>query len=172
MPSRRTPITFWQYLLSRGNPPPDLNWITDSLAVGGAVHDNQIAGLRELAVASVLDMRSEACDNQELLAQAGIRFMRLPTIDWHAPTAADLETGSAWIIEELGQGRKVLVHCQHGIGRSVIMAAAALVRIGYDWRQALRIIKDKRWGAAPNDEQMAALADFAAKIRQQEQEQA
>ena len=61
MPSRRTPILIMQYITSLGHPPPDLDFITDSLAVGGALRsDEQIRALPGLGIGSVVDMRSES----------------------------------------------------------------------------------------------------------------
>lgn len=163
MPSRRTPILIMQYITTLGNPPPDLNFITDGLAVGGALRtSSQIRALRDLGIGAVVDLRSESKDDVAELEKNGIAFLHLPTPDWHPPTAADLDTGTNWIMDQMGSDRKVLVHCQHGIGRSVIMVAAVLVKMGYDWREAMRIIKAKRAGAGPHGDQLAALAAFAS----------
>ena len=161
MPSRRTPLMIANYIKYRGSPPPDLDWITDSLAVGGAIPDHQIQAIHTLGVGSVVDLRCESRDNVAELNRLGIRFLHLPTRDWHPPTVEDLERGSAWVLDEMAQGRKVLVHCQHGIGRSVILVAVVLVRMGYDWQEALRLVRVKRWGASPNAQQVSALAEFA-----------
>lgn len=163
MPSRRTPLLVMQYLSTLGNPPPDLNFITDSLAVGGALRTSgQIRALPKLGIGAVVDLRSESKDDVAELERQGIHFLHLPTPDWHPPTANDLETGTEWILDELGKGNGVLVHCQHGIGRSVIMVAAVLVKMGYDWREAMNIIRAKRLGAAPHGDQLEALAEFAS----------
>jgi hypothetical protein len=163
MPSRRTPLLMMQYIATLGNPPPDMNFITDSLAVGGALRGNsQIRALPGLGISAVVDLRSESKDDVAELERLGIRFLHLPTPDWHPPTAEDLETGTEWILDALGNGDKVLVHCQHGIGRSVIMVAAVLVKMGYDWREAMHIIRTRRLGAGPHDDQLAALAEFAS----------
>lgn len=168
MPSRRTPILIMQYITSFGNPPADLDFITDSLAVGGALRfDSQIRALSSLGIGGVVDMRRESRDNVEELQRLGISFLHLPTIDWHPPTQDDLDIGAAWVLEHIANGGRVLVHCQHGIGRSVIMAAAVLVKIGYDWPEALRLIREKRFGAAPHGDQIEALAEFARRVRAQ-----
>jgi len=153
------------YIKHRGHPPPDLDWIIDSLAVGGALRDKYIPAIHALGIGSVVDLRSESKDNAAELNRLGIHFLHLPTRDWHPPTPQDLHRGSDWVLAEMAQGRKVLVHCQHGIGRSVILAAAVLVRMGYDWQEALRAVKAKRWGASPNASQIEALATFAQRIK-------
>lgn len=170
MPSRRTPIIIMRYIMSLGNPAPDLDWITDSLAVGGALRtENQIRALPGLGIGGVVDMRSESQDDVATLESLGISFLHLPTIDWYPPTPDDLDIGSEWVLDQLAKGTKVLVHCQHGIGRSVILAAAVLVKMGYDWREALRLIQAKRRGVAPTPDQIDSLAAFAEQVKQPQQ---
>ena len=166
MASRRTPLLIMRYITSLGNPPPDLDFITDSLAVGGALRsDAQIQALPGLGIGGVVDMRSESLDNVTELERLGIKFLHLPTIDWHPPTQEDLIKGAAWVQGQIAAGGKVLVHCQHGIGRSVILAAAVLVAEGSTWQDALATISAKRWGASPHADQVDALVEFAAKRR-------
>ena len=141
-----------RYIASCGKPPPDLDFITDSLAVGGELRsDRQIRALPGLGITAVVDMRSESLDNVAELERLGIHFLHLPTQDWHPSTQEDLETGSNWVLHEIEIARdgKVLIHCQHGMGRSVILAGAVLLKMGYDWREALRLIKSKRLGVGP-----------------------
>lgn len=40
----------------------------------------------------------------------------LPTVDWVAPTMADLKKGLAFITKEINAGGKVYVHCAAGEG--------------------------------------------------------
>jgi hypothetical protein len=164
MPTRRTPMLIMRYVTSCGNPPPDLDFITAGLAVGGELRNNrQIRALSGLGITAVVDMRSESLDNVAELERLGIHFLHLPTEDWHSSTQEDLETGSNWVLNEIEITRngKVLIHCQHGMGRSVILAGAVLLKMGYDWQEALRLIKSKRLGAGPLNGQIAALAKFA-----------
>ena len=162
MPSRRTPILIMNYITSLGHPPPDLDFVTDVLAVGGALRsDEQMRALPGLGIGSVVDLRSESKDNATELERLGIHFLHLPTPDWHPLTPEDMETGAAWVLDEMAKGNKVLVHCQHGIGRSVILVAAVLVKMGYTWQEAMRFIRAKRAGAGPHADQIEALVEFA-----------
>jgi protein-tyrosine phosphatase len=155
-----------RYITTLGHPSPDLDFITDNLAVGGALRsDEQIRALPALGIGSVVDLRAESKDNVAELERQSIHFLHLPTIDWHPPTQDDLDAGVAWILDEMAGGRKVLVHCQHGIGRSVILAAAVLVKQGYTWHDALAMINAKRFGAAPHGDQVDALAEYARRLK-------
>jgi len=54
----------------------------------------------------------------------------------------------------------VLVHCEHGVGRSVLLTAAALVAGGMSAHNAIDLVQRKRWQAAPNHRQMRRLQEF------------
>jgi len=75
--------------------PKQLNYsvITPQLAVGGAFRTRQIKRLKQRGVTAVVDCRSEAQDNPQALATAGIQFLHLPTLDRHGFTYAQLHAG-------------------------------------------------------------------------------
>jgi len=59
---------------------------------------------------------------------APARYLNLRTWDTHGPSPGQIERGVRWITEMRSKGgRKVLVHCAHGHGRSVTVLAAALL---------------------------------------------
>ncbi len=147
-----------------GIPLPDrlnLSWITPSLAVGGRIRPGDIARLRKIGVGAVVDTRAEHKDDEAALAAAGIQFLYLPTPDTYPLTLEDLRKGSDWINAQVNDKRRALVHCEHGVGRSVLMAAAALVGSGVDPQAAVDLVQEKRWQAAPNRRQLVRLQEFA-----------
>lgn len=151
-----------QWIKTHGNPPPDLDFVTDNLAVGGAFGSmRQVAALPELGITAVVSLSSESEAGVAELKRLGIGFLLLPTPDYHPPRMEDMETGATWVTEQLAGGGKVLIHCQRGMGRSVILAAAVLLKMGYDWEKALSLIKSKRYGVSPLRRQIAALRQFA-----------
>jgi protein-tyrosine phosphatase len=146
-----------------GVPLPDqlnLSWITLSLAVGGRIHPEDIVRLAKAGVTSVVDTRAEDRDDEGALAEHGINWLYLPTPDTHPLEVEDLVRGATWINEQIGAGRRVLVHCEHGVGRSVLLAAASLVAAGMGAHEAIDLIKRRRWQAAPNHRQMKRLQEF------------
>jgi protein-tyrosine phosphatase len=132
--------------------------------VGGELRsERQIRALPGLGITAVVDMRAESLDNVAELERLGIHFLHLPTRDCRPSTQEELEIGSNWVLRELeiASDSKVLIHCQHGMGRSVILAAAVLLKMGWDWREALHLIKSRRLGVSPLYKQIAALVEFA-----------
>jgi protein tyrosine phosphatase (PTP) superfamily phosphohydrolase (DUF442 family) len=151
-----------------GIPLPDrlnMSWVTPQLAVGGRIHPEDIPRLAAIGVTRVADTRAEHCDDQAALAAHGIGLLYLPTLDTHPLTLDQLRQGATWITEQIAAGERVLVHCEHGVGRSVLLTAAALVAGGMSAHDALYLIQRRRWQAAPNHRQMLRLQEFERAIR-------
>ena len=139
----------------------NLTWITPLLAVGGRLSDDEAARLaRDEAVGAVVDLRSEAVDERAILEAQGIAFLHLPTDDHAAITPAMLDEGVAFAEAQRAAGRRVLIHCEHGIGRSATLALAALVAGGLDPLAALNLAKDRRERVSPSPAQYGCWRDW------------
>lgn len=133
---------------------PNLTWITDHLAVGGRFPSEQVAHLTSvLAIRAVVDLRSEDRDDEALLVRHGITFLHLPTPDHGAVAAAMLDDGVAFVTRHLDRGERVLVHCEHGIGRSATLALCVLVAGGLEPLAALELAKSRRALISPSPAQ-------------------
>lgn len=138
----------------------NLSWITEQLAVGGAPRRRDYRRLAAMGVSAVIDAREEAVDDAATLQRVGIELLHLPTPDRYGLSQDALEEGVRWALERLADGRKVFVHCQHGVGRGPLLGAAILVGQGMSAPEALRVVRARRWQAAPNDRQIEALLVF------------
>jgi len=144
-------------------PLPDqlnLSWVTDHLAVGGRIHPKDIHALGLLGVTHVIDTRSEYSDDEVSLSHEHIELLYLPTPDTYPLSVEQLMQGAVWANEKIQNGGRVLIHCEHGVGRSVLLTCAVLVKSGMCARDALTLVKQKRWQAAPNGRQIARLREF------------
>ena len=147
-----------------GIPLPDklnLSWVTHQLAVGGRVQLHDIAALARLGVTAVVDTRSEYCDDVNAMAREHIELLHLPTPDTYPLSVEQLRQGAAWVQERTQKGGRVLIHCEHGVGRSVLLTGAVLVYGGMNAQEALALVQEKRWQASPNHRQVARLKEFA-----------
>lgn len=153
-----------------GIPLPDrlnMSWVTDHVAVGGRVHPEDIKRLAAVGVGAVVDTRAEHQDDPDAMLAADIVLLCLPTPDTHPLTVEQLIEGATWANEQITAGRRVLIHCEHGVGRSVLLTAAALVQRGMGAHEAVNLIQRRRWQAAPNHRQMRRLMEFERAIRGQ-----
>jgi protein tyrosine phosphatase (PTP) superfamily phosphohydrolase (DUF442 family) len=144
-------------------PLPDklnMSWVTRELAVGGRVRTEDIPALARSGVTHVVDTRSEYSDDPRALARENIELLHLPTPDTYPLTIEQLQEGAAWVQERIEHGGRVLIHCEHGVGRSVLLTCAVLVYGGMSSHNALDLVEEKRWQAAPNHRQVGRLREF------------
>jgi protein-tyrosine phosphatase len=146
---------------------PNLTWLTDGLAVGGsfpAEHAEALAAVH--GVRAVVDLRTEACDDEAVLRAHNVTFLRLPTADHCAVSPAMLRKGVEFVNRRLDRGERVLVHCEHGIGRSATLALCVLVSRGMEPLDALELAKSRRSLVSPSPAQYQAwtgwLRDWAS----------
>jgi protein-tyrosine phosphatase len=144
----------------------DLDWLTPQLAVGGCYPIAAAEHLaRALRVRCVVDLRVEDRDDERVLKRHGIELLHLPTQDGCAVSLPMLDEGVRWTGERLDAGARCLVHCQHGVGRSALLALCVLVARGEPPLRALEIAKGARGKISPSPEQLEAFRSWLARRR-------
>lgn len=143
----------------------DLSWITDGLAIGGSIPPTHIAELARERVSAIVDLRGEARDDERLLARHQIELLHLPTIDFAPVSPRMLERGVGFVTARLCDGRRVLVHCARGIGRSALLVLCVLVERGLAPLDALALAKQRRGCVSPSPAQYEAWAAWLAARR-------
>lgn len=145
---------------------PNLTWITDHLAIGGRFPPERTEHLAEvLGVRAVIDLRSEDRDDAAALSRHGIAFLHLPTDDHGAVTPAMIDDGVAFARPYLADEARVLVHCEHGIGRSATLALCIMVDQGFAPLDALALAKDRRALVSPSPAQYAGWTQWLTALR-------
>jgi protein-tyrosine phosphatase len=144
----------------------NFDWITDELAVGGRFAPEQTESLaRDHGVRAVVDLRGEDADDELLLSRHGIAFLHLPTEDMCGVDAGHLDEGVLFASRHLDRGDRVLIHCQHGIGRSAVLALCVLVHRGQAPLAALALMKDRRALVSPSPAQFACWSQWLERHR-------
>jgi hypothetical protein len=122
-----------------------LNWLTDSLAVGQAPMSHaDLDSLRRQGIQAVMNLCAEFCDLHWIEADAGFEVYFFPIPDEEAPDLQELEKALDWLDECLYLGKKALVHCRHGIGRTGTVVTAYLLRKGLGHKLAGKKLKGLR----------------------------
>jgi predicted protein tyrosine phosphatase len=135
----------------------DFNWVAPGLAVGGCFPTGAAMRLaRDHGVGAVIDVRAEACDDPAELAACGLKFLHLPTEDLLGLSQPMLDEGVAFAGRMRREDRRLLIHCQHGIGRSATLALCVLVGQGLTPLEAIAQAKTARARVSPSPAQYEA----------------
>lgn len=120
--------------------------ITPDLWLGGApTYERDYQFLLDNNITAVLDMRAEREGDRVFYEQHDISYHRLEVLDAMVPSDDYMSEGADWIHEQIEDGRKVLVHCAKGRGRSATLVAAYLMRhqsMPYD--ESFNLMKEAR----------------------------
>jgi protein-tyrosine phosphatase len=87
------------------------------------------------------------------LAQQGIDWLHLPVLDYGVPTDMDWPELYRQIIGYLSKGRRVLVHCRGGCGRSGMLVLRMMIATGENPDTALVRLRAIRPCAVETDAQ-------------------
>ena len=121
--------------------------------------------VREHGITRVVDVRVEACDDEEVLRLNGMELLHLPTMDTRAISLDMISDGVEFVCDALDSGQRVFIHCQYGIGRSALLGLCVLVARGLSPIEALARAKDARPVVSPSPSQLEAFRAFAERLR-------
>jgi len=96
----------------------------------------------------------------------GLEVLHIPVPDRSAPSLNDLLLALRWIKDMRKRGKKVLVHCAGGRGRSGTVAVAWLMYSkGFTLGEALRKVRSLRPGAVETESQLKLLRRLELALR-------
>ena len=127
----------------------DISQITDYLYVGEWPLGRDAEGLKARNIRLILSMMRGP--HPHSLSQSPLRLVELPTID--SPVTPIplrvLYRGVQEALPVIFDNGGVLVHCHHGRHRSVAMACAILIAMGYTSNDAMSLVCERRSRADP-----------------------
>jgi protein-tyrosine phosphatase len=141
-----------------------LYWITNDLAVSRAPRIEEWPEVLEAGISCVFDLRAEAATDPQVLERYNLAHIHVPIAEGAAPVDADLEALTQAVINAVENGRRVLLHCREGRGRSPLVACATLVRQGLPLPEAFRVLRTARPDVALSDDQALALQRYSANV--------
>ncbi len=138
-------------------PPPHpvfpVHWVTSHLGAGPAPHARaHLLALADQGIQCILNLCDELADLAHIEREAGFEVYHLPVIDEEAPELEALDKALDWLDEALFLGKRVYVHCRHGIGRTGTVINAYLLRKGLGHQLAYRTLRRFRSQPANYDQ--------------------
>lgn len=125
------------------------DWLETEIKELRHVGVHTFVSLLEYFETAHLDLQEEAA----LAQRHGLEFISFPITDRDVPQSKvatrQLIKG---LLDRLAEGKKIVIHCRMGIGRSSLIAAAILLRAidGIDAEQAFRLIEESRGLPVPD----------------------
>ncbi len=141
----------------------ELTWITPNIAVGYApMSYDQLDSIKRQGIDAIINLCGEFCDLHEIEEKSGFEVYYLPIPDESAPDMEEMEKALEWLDEAVYLGKKVLIHCRHGIGRTGTFVTSYLIRRGLGLKVAEKKLKHSR-AKATNYSQWRLLKKYQKK---------
>lgn len=119
-----------------------LRWVTENLAVGSApMSEKDLDIIKESGITNIVNLCGEFCDLADIERISGFDVFYLPIDDDSVPAMEEMEKALEWLDEAIFLGKKVLIHCRLGLGRTGTFINSYLVRKGFGLKQAQKKLK-------------------------------
>jgi protein-tyrosine phosphatase len=138
---------------------PSGEWLEDDIASWKAAGLDLVLSLLEHTESTELGLQNYAAT----CATAGLELISFPIRDRGLPASVrEADSLVARIIDRLTRGQAIGIHCRASIGRSGMIAAAILVRLGMGTGEAFERVGAARGVAVPDTpEQRDWVEEFA-----------
>jgi len=109
---------------------------------GPAYMEWDFARLRKMGYSVVVSLECDRLNTFEI-EDAGFEHKKICVQDFTPPTLDQIDEFVSFVDAKLAEGKKVLVHCFAGRGRTGTMLAAFLIRRGMSSDAAIREIRER-----------------------------
>ncbi len=134
--------------------PMRFTWIDDYVAASARPMTlSQIKWIKEQGVDVIISL-TESPLPRDWVEKLGLKYFHAPIEDHSCPDPETLKRIVEKIFDEISGGRKILVHCAAGLGRTgTVLAAYLMVRDDLTPEDAIKAIRELRPGSIePNQE--------------------
>ncbi len=143
----------------------NFSWIIEGEIAGMAkpassVYDFEF--LKEKGLEAIVSL-SEYPLSEILIEEFGFSVKHIPVRDFQPPTLEQVEDFVAFAKNARSEGKKLVVHCDAGMGRTGTLLACYLVSKGHSATDAIEEVRTKRPGSLETIEQEAVVLKYEGK---------
>ncbi|MGY0287201.1 MAG: protein-tyrosine phosphatase family protein [Candidatus Methanodesulfokora washburnensis] len=140
-------------------PPRNFSWVNNWLAASAIPDDiRQILWLKERGFEFIISLEELDKEIESFIEEVGIKRFYFPVEDFSAPSVDDLMRITDLLLKL--EGRKVLIHCYAGCGRTGTVLAAYMIRKGMSAEEAISYVRSMRPCSIETEEQELSLIYF------------
>jgi len=137
-------------------PPRNFSWVNNWLAASAIPDDiRQILWLKERGFEFIISLEELDKEVESFIEEVGIKRFYFPVEDFSAPSVDDLMRITDLLLKL--EGRKVLIHCYAGCGRTGTVLAAYMIRKGMSAEEAISYVRSMRPCSIETEEQELSL---------------
>jgi atypical dual specificity phosphatase len=143
----------------------NFSWLIEGEIAGMAkpassVHDFEF--LKDEGFEAIVSL-TEFPLSEVLIEEFGFSVKHIPVRDFEAPTLEQIEDFVVFAEKIRSEGKKLVVHCEAGIGRTGTVLACYLVSKGYNAVDAIEEVRTKRPGSIETIEQEEVILKYEGK---------
>lgn len=128
--------------------------------------DEDILFLKERAITSVISLTEKPLIEKQL-KQEDFDFMHFPIRDMDVPMLRNAHGAILRLAHQIEEGKKCLLHCKGGVGRTGMIAACYLTFIGWSAPDAISEVRAKNHGYIQTKHQEFFVYNFSDFILEQ-----
>lgn len=143
----------------------NFSWLIEGEIAGMAKPASSVSDfefLKDKGLEAIVSL-TELPLSEVLTSEFGFSVKHIPVRDFEAPTLEQIEDFVVFAEKARFEDKKLVVHCDAGIGRTGTILACYLVSKGYKAADAIEEVRTKRPGSLETIEQEEVVLRFAGK---------
>ena len=147
--------------------PRNFSWVIQDEIAGMARPVSVVSDLEFLkdnGIEAIVSL-TELPLHKTLIEEFGFEYKHIPVADLTSPTQEQIEEFVTFVNNLISSKKKIVVHCDAGIGRTGTMLACYLVNKGRSAKNAITEVRKKRPGSIETMEQEETIENYEEKVQ-------